>query len=86
MLLAEKVFKTVAEWQVFFDLPEFVLVCDTVVLYVYFTFLPLRPDCAHATAALFVPTTIFLDHYKLPVDIPLEDVIKLDKIRENLIL
>lgn len=73
------------ERQVLFNLAELIFVCDSIVLYIHLSFFPLSPYGSYATTSFFVSATVFFNHGKFSVNVPLKDVIKLDKLTEMLI-
>ena len=73
------------ERQVLFNLTELIFVCDSIVLNIDLSFFPLSPNGSYATTSFFVSTTVFLNHGKFSVNVPLKDVIKLNKLTEMLI-
>jgi hypothetical protein len=75
-----------AERKVLLNFTELIFVGDAVVLNADLAFFPLRPERSHRTASFFIPSTIFLDHGKLSIDITLKSVVIYDKIGEDFVL
>lgn len=71
--------------QVLFNLTELVFVSNSIVLNINLSFFPLGPYGAYATTSFFVAATVFFNHGKFSINVPLKYIIKLNKMTEMLI-
>lgn len=84
-MFPKEVLKTMTEGEILFNLPWLIFIRDSIVLNVDLSLFPLCPYCSYTAATLFVSATVFFNHDKFSVNIPLKDVIKFYKIGEMLV-